>query len=102
MFLGHEIPIPALSSSRQLEGTCIVDAFEAAPTQPNPLVKAWAVRDLPETVRQVVFAPCETLRLDQGNGLSAGHLRPLNLPPGIGAKCRPVSGPGSRDKISDC
>ena len=72
MFLGHEIPIRALSSSRQLEGTCIVDAFEAAPTQPNPLVTALAVRDLPETVRQVVFAPCETLRLGQGNGLSAG------------------------------
>ena len=55
-----------------------------------------AARDLLETVRQVVFAPREHLRLDQGNGLSAGHLRPLSLPPGIGAKCRPVSGLGSR------
>jgi hypothetical protein len=40
--------------------------------RPCPRFDAWLLAIFPETVRQVVFAPRKHLRLDQGNGLSAG------------------------------
>ena len=41
-------------------------------------------------------------RASKQNGLSAGHLRPLEPPAGHWAKCRPVGGLAFGDRIAEC